>query len=207
MNKIHEWVNTAGILLVVILVLVGGNQSVPTGEFGASGSRFPNGISADTTSPSAGEVRGSTLTITGSSNLNGLDTKVSAGSLVGNTTTTVLSLANPYSATSTVDLVRLTQTAAATTTFSYNCGTSTTATTLPGGSIIVSGSVATGTLPGIIENGITTGLGAYVSGGSVAKIMVGPAEYLNCVVAGTYSTYWTTTTNAFAGTYKVQWNR
>lgn len=32
---------------------------------GASGSRFPNGISADSTSPSAGQVRGTTLTITG----------------------------------------------------------------------------------------------------------------------------------------------
>lgn len=33
-------------------------------ELGASGTRFPNGLSADTTSPIAGEVRGTTLTIT-----------------------------------------------------------------------------------------------------------------------------------------------
>ena len=64
MNKIHEWVNTAGILLIAILVLVGGNQSVPAG---ASGSRFPNGISANSTSPNAGEVVATTLTVTATS--------------------------------------------------------------------------------------------------------------------------------------------
>lgn len=67
MNKIHEWVNTGLIGLVLILVLVGGNQSV----FGASGSRFPNGISADSTSPNSGQVRGTTLTVTGASTLTG----------------------------------------------------------------------------------------------------------------------------------------
>lgn len=39
---------------------------------GASGSRFPNGISADNTSPIPGEVRGTTLTITGTSTINNL---------------------------------------------------------------------------------------------------------------------------------------
>jgi hypothetical protein len=36
---------------------------------GASGSRFPNGISADTTSPGEGEVRGTKLTITSTTTL------------------------------------------------------------------------------------------------------------------------------------------
>lgn len=40
-------------------LLVGDNQ-----DFGG-GTRFPNGISADTTSPNAGEVRGTTLTTSG----------------------------------------------------------------------------------------------------------------------------------------------
>lgn len=39
---------------------------------GASGTRFPNGISANATSPSAGEVRGTTLTITGAATTGGL---------------------------------------------------------------------------------------------------------------------------------------
>ena len=59
MNKLHEWINTAGILAVAILLLVGGNQSANTG---ASGTRFPNGISANNTSPVAGEVVATTFT-------------------------------------------------------------------------------------------------------------------------------------------------
>lgn len=40
-------------------------------SLGASGTRFPNGISADSTSPNAGQLRGSTLAITGASVLSG----------------------------------------------------------------------------------------------------------------------------------------
>lgn len=50
------------------------NGQVSGGEsgeltFGASGTRFPNGVSADSTSPSAGQVRGTTQTITATSTL------------------------------------------------------------------------------------------------------------------------------------------
>ena len=55
----HNWVNTLLIVAVGILVLVGGNQP------GQGGTRYPSGLSADSTSPSAGEVRGTTLTTTG----------------------------------------------------------------------------------------------------------------------------------------------
>ena len=41
---------------------------------GASGTRFDNGLSADSTSPVAGELRGTTLTITGASSLSGTST-------------------------------------------------------------------------------------------------------------------------------------
>lgn len=58
----------AGIVFGGIFVagLVGGNQSDQT--FG--GTRFPGGISGDSTSPSPGEVRGTTLTSTGAATLN-----------------------------------------------------------------------------------------------------------------------------------------
>lgn len=57
---------------------------------GASGARFPNGISADSTSPAAGEVRGTTVTVTGESQFS---TVVQGGSYLststpGNTTLT-----------------------------------------------------------------------------------------------------------------------
>ncbi len=70
MNKIHEWINTTLTLVVLLLVLVGGNQS---GSLGG-GTRFPNGISADSTSPSAGQVRGTTLTTTGAVTIGGAAT-------------------------------------------------------------------------------------------------------------------------------------
>jgi hypothetical protein len=66
MDKIHNWINTILIAGVAILVLVGGNQSGLLG-----GTRFPSGISADSTSPSSGQVRGATLTITGDATVSG----------------------------------------------------------------------------------------------------------------------------------------
>lgn len=39
--------------------------------FGGSGTRFPNGISADATSPTSGQVRGATFTATGASSFGG----------------------------------------------------------------------------------------------------------------------------------------
>jgi hypothetical protein len=38
-------------------------------SLGATGTRFPNGISTNSTSPSAGQVRSTTLTVTGASTL------------------------------------------------------------------------------------------------------------------------------------------
>lgn len=93
MNKITNYIigGVAILALVMSLVGVGGNNqsslekkidSLETAflafsdnvglSLGASGSRFPNGISADSTSPSAGQVRGTTLTMTGESYLKGL---------------------------------------------------------------------------------------------------------------------------------------
>jgi hypothetical protein len=50
-------------------VIVGAINFLNEGMLGASGTRFPHGISADTTSPLEGEVRGTTLTITGATDL------------------------------------------------------------------------------------------------------------------------------------------
>ena len=64
MNNIHNWINTGLLALVAVLVLVGGNQPVQGENLGGNGTRFPNGISADSTSPNDGEIRGTDLTIT-----------------------------------------------------------------------------------------------------------------------------------------------
>jgi len=55
--KSHNWINSLLIVVVGILVLVG--------DGGAGGTRFPSGLSADSTSPASGEVRGATFTSTG----------------------------------------------------------------------------------------------------------------------------------------------
>ena len=57
-------INTVLIGFILVFMLVGGND--PLG-----GTRFPSGISADSTSPSAGQVRGTTLTSTGAATLSG----------------------------------------------------------------------------------------------------------------------------------------
>ena len=57
------------VLAVVVLFWLVGGQSALT--LSASGTRFPNGVSADSTSPSAGQLRGTTLTVTGASTLTG----------------------------------------------------------------------------------------------------------------------------------------
>lgn len=82
MNKIHEWVNTLLIAVVLILVLVGANQSAEPKNIGA-GTRMPNGISADSTSPVAGEVRGTTLNFSGAAEVGNF---VRGGSSLATTT-------------------------------------------------------------------------------------------------------------------------
>lgn len=64
-----------GVLGVIVLLLgihslVGNNQPNEVIAVG-SGTRSPHGLSADSTSPSAGEVRGTTLTITSSAGISG----------------------------------------------------------------------------------------------------------------------------------------
>lgn len=83
MKNLHNWINTALIVVVGVLVLVGGNQP-------EVGTRFPSGLSADGTTPSAGQVRGTTLTITGASTLSGAATLSSALSVSGATSVETL---------------------------------------------------------------------------------------------------------------------
>ena len=79
MNKKILWSVLALVAIAIgAWIVVGGNNQPQTPSenqnLGASGTRFPNGISADTTSPVPGEVRGSTTTITtGYTVLNGAD--------------------------------------------------------------------------------------------------------------------------------------
>jgi len=65
MTTLKEW---AGVVALVAILLTWAIPS-PTLVVGASGTRFPNGLSTDSTSPSSGQVRTTTFTATGLSTL------------------------------------------------------------------------------------------------------------------------------------------
>lgn len=85
MQKVKEWSGVVA-LVAIILVLIVGQDSQPEPQLGG-GSRFPNGISADSTSPVAGEIRGTTLTLTSGASITGALTQgggITATSTSGN---------------------------------------------------------------------------------------------------------------------------
>ncbi len=109
-NK-YLWVS-----LIVVAIIAIGAYFFPkqVAELvGNSGTRFPNGISADTTSPSAGQVRGTTLTATATTTLGsaGTATYYTIGGVdyadvqvaIAATSTYACIIQNPFpSATSTI---------------------------------------------------------------------------------------------------------
>lgn len=98
---------TIGLIAVAIIAIAGWFFPLVQGALGTAGSRFPNGVSANTTSPSiAGQLRGTTLLI---------DTSNTA------TSTTALGCIQWY-ATSTATALHfsLTQSTLASTTYSGN---------------------------------------------------------------------------------------
>ena len=102
-----ETIKLVAIVLIAGIIggFVGGLVGNQSGNLGA-GTRFPNGISADSTSPSAGEVRGTTLTSTGAATLasaivSGATTLSSTLSVTGATTLKVLTQGGAVLATST----------------------------------------------------------------------------------------------------------
>ncbi len=64
-----------GILIAIVIAAASLLVAVESSnKLGATGTRFPNGLSADNTSPVAGQVRGTTLTVTGASTFGGTGT-------------------------------------------------------------------------------------------------------------------------------------
>ena len=66
MTSKKVWV---AMIVITIIAFYGGYYFASKDNLGASGTRFPNGISADTTSPIVGQVRGTTLAVTSSANI------------------------------------------------------------------------------------------------------------------------------------------
>lgn len=114
-NKIIGGVAVLALILSIV-GLVSNNQ--PAQSFGATGTRFPNGLSADSTSPSAGQIRGTTLLTTGASTFGGNVTVTTGASA---TSTLSAGCINTY-ATSSATQIKLVFNTSATTT-SINGGT------------------------------------------------------------------------------------
>ncbi len=117
-------------------------------------------------------------------------------------------------ATTTVDTVRLNITGAATTSYAVACGAS--AGPVPAqpfasqGTVIVTTTayaVPTSTI-GVIENNVSASQGAFVTGGTVAKVMLGPGlPYLTCLVNPTAAAGFTNAQNTFDGKATVNFRR
>lgn len=126
--------------------------------------------------------------------------------------TTIVGFVNPFglNATSTVDLVRLDITTAATSTYTIECGNSTGPTTASTDDIISSGSIATSTIA-IVENNIAAtehANGVGIGGGTIAKItLASNVPYFTCVITSDYTGAFTEGGNAFDGKYVVRVNK
>lgn len=74
-KKAREWSGVVALVAIILFLIFGqGARS----KAGSSGTRFPNGVSADATSPIAGEVRGTTFTLTGAGSVTGAFTVAGA---------------------------------------------------------------------------------------------------------------------------------
>ena len=95
-EKFKEW---AGVIALLAIILT---WAVPSPEiFGATGTRMPNGISADSTSPVAGQVRGTTLTVTGLATFSGTAKFGADGTVLDNQILTTCSMKADNSITAT----------------------------------------------------------------------------------------------------------
>ena len=143
--------------------------------------------------------------------INELNTYVARGDFK-NATTTFVFFKNPLPATSTIDLVELINTGVATSTYVAHCGITalTVGGVAPTTDILTSGDVATSTSFGTMVNNEANSF--PVSGGSTARLRIGPNEYFECyattyAVTATHDAAFTGTNNTFDGNFKVRFVR
>lgn len=123
-EKLKEW---SGVIVLLAILLTWIVPSPSEMNLAGNGSRFPNGISADSTSPIDGEVRGTTYTFTSTGTITGVATFTAAPVFNGgqlrsytNSTSTVASMTLRESDILNYDTVLVTPTgAAASKTFTF----------------------------------------------------------------------------------------
>lgn len=127
----------SGVVALVILAITGIAPMFASQSFAGTGTRFPNGVSANNTSPVAGQLLGTTLTVTGAATLSsalgfvstaGTSNVQFVSKVFSSATTTPCALQNPSStATSTVENLVFNVTTATSTSYYGQVSTSTTA--------------------------------------------------------------------------------
>ena len=200
-----------GIIVLVALIGVGlsvkafyGNSAVTTVIEDAGGVTINNATAPTDGGESLGataspEIPYNYLSVNG-------DTTYHITGAFKDATTTILSFVNPFgtTATSTVDLVRLDTSGAATSTYSMSCGASATAYAADSVSLLDSVDTATSSV-GILENNLTAALGGQDDAGTVEKIALTPTyPYFLCTATTLYSGAFTEVTNTYAGKFTVQ---
>ena len=166
----------AGLVALVILAITSLLPLFSPQSFGASGTRFPNGLSADTTSPIVGEVRGTTLTITSGTTVNGSGTVINGtgfqaarDATLNVASTTLCSIS--YTATSSITnlglLLTVGTTSAGTITFSTS-----TASNVASSSFLYSFPYA------------ANSQASYVLIPTTTNLMVGPSSQVNITYTG-----------------------
>lgn len=143
------------------------------------GTRMINGLSTDSTSPSAGQVRTSTLTVTGASTLEKITT---GGTVLSTTTATAAFGTTSVSSLGTYGIIVYTpNVSAATTTLS---AASYWTTLIPNAGDSMTWTIVNGTTTAAMEVGITSGSGVTIDVdspiSSVATIPTGDSAKLTC---------------------------
>jgi len=108
MSQLNKW---AGVLALVAIVIAIGGYAYPKIQenLGATGTRFPNGLSTNSTSPAVGELQTTTLEVDSTSSFEGAVTVGTSGSGMARINT---GFCNIHSTTNTI---------AATTTATVSC--------------------------------------------------------------------------------------
>ena len=131
-------------------------------------------------------------------NISDLDVEVSIGSFT-DATTTPISVLNPFGATSTVDFMLYDQTGVATSTYTMDCGVATTQFASPSDLLIDGLSVATSTTVYMVNSENDSGTN------SESHVIVGPTEYISCLIVPIIEAAITNTGNTYDGNYKIRW--
>lgn len=131
------------------------------GDLGASGTRFPSGISADSTSPTSGQIRGTTFTATGAMTV-GSTLDVTGAVTMGSTASTTGDL---YVSGGTIDITTTTATSTAGL-FVRTVPADTSTSTISGGN--AEGDVTAGCIELVTSAGAY--VRTYVAGGTTALV-------------------------------------